>query len=430
MQNDPAHIRNLLINFINNQLSPLELEELFEYIKKDPETYGQLMDEAEIKKLLRTKASEGQGEKFDVSAQVSNRMRERLMSEINSEDNVAEMGIDAAPEYQAPVQTIKPGTNIIRFRRVAAAAIILVLFSGTWIYFNKNKQPTGIARSLPIPPNDIKAPKTNRATITLSGGKSIFLDSAANGQLALQNNVKLIKSAGGTIFYDVSSPIISTALIYNTLTNPRGSKPIAITLTDGTKVWLNAASSLRYPVAFNSNERNVEISGEAYFEVSHNPSKPFVIKKLNNDTKVTVLGTHFNVNAYDDEASIKVTLLEGSVKVSKGNNNTIIKPGQQAIINGLETNISEIKVKSGVDTDEVMAWTTGFFQFDQLDIQSIMRQVARWYDLDITYETQLKSDRFGGRLSKDLPLSDILKSLEANGNGVKFRLEGKKLFVQ
>ncbi len=175
--------------------------------------------------------------------------------------------------------------------------------------------------------------------------------------------------------------------------------------------------------------------GEAYFEVAHNPSMPFTVKKSNSDTKIQVLGTHFNVNAYDDEAYIKVTLLEGSVKVTTKTRNTIIKPGQQAIvkssaINGSEINNSEIKVSSDVDTDEVMAWTTGFFQFNHLDIQSIMRQVARWYDLDIKYETQLKSDRFGGRLSKDLPLSDILKSLEANGNGIKFRLEGKKLYVQ
>jgi len=342
-------------------------------------------------------------------------MRERLMTAINE--------IDAAPAYQAPVHTIRPRTNIIRFRRVAAAAIILFLFSGTWFYFNKNEQQTGIAQSIPIPPTDIKAPQTNRATVTLAGGQKVFLDSAANGQLATQNNIKLIKTAEGKIAYDGSLPVENVALIYNTLTNPKGSRVIDMKLTDGTHVWLNAGSSLTYPVAFSGKERNVEITGEAYFEVAHNAAMPFTVKKLNDDAKVTVLGTHFNVKAYDDESAIQVTLLEGSVKVSRGNNKSLLKPGQQAKIND-----AEIKVSSGVDLEEVMAWKNGKFQFgDASDIATIMRQVSRWYDVDVEYQGNI-SGGIGGSISRDVNASQVFKMLETTGV-VKFKIEGKKVTV-
>ncbi len=312
-----------------------------------------------------------------------------------------------------------PVRRIPIWRRTSvAAAAMLILSMSIYFYFSKKEKPA--LAQIPVH-MDLKAPQANRAMITLAGGRKVFLDSVSKGNLANQGNVSLQKLSDGQIIYSGNT----AEIIFNTLTNPRGSRPVTMTLTDGTKVWLNAGSSLVYPVSFSGHERNVEITGEAYFEVAHNPSMPFTVKKSNSDTKIQVLGTHFNINAYDDESSVKVTLLEGSVKVSSKNKNTIIKPNQQAIMNG-----SEIKVNSDVDTDEVMAWTTGFFQFNQLDLPSIMRQVARWYDLDITYETEVKSDRFGGRLSKDLPLSELLKSLEENGNGVKFRLEGRNLFVR
>jgi transmembrane sensor len=425
MQNDPAHTRNfmnLLTGFIDNRLNPQELEELFELIERDPQSYSRLMDSSEIKDLLRTKAGEIQDEKFDVSAQVGNRMKERLMSAINSQDNVAEIGINAAPAYQTPVHTMRPRTNILRFRRVAVAAAILIISTGTYFYLqNKNEKPNTVAET-PIP-TDIKAPQTNRATITLTSGQKVFLDSAANGQLATQNNVKLIKTAEGKIAYDGSLPVQNATLIYNTLTNPKGSRVIDMKLTDGTHVWLNAGSSLTYPVAFAGKERNVEITGEAYFEVARNAAMPFTVKKLNDDTKIQVLGTHFNVNAYDDENAIKVTLLEGSVRVTNGNNKSLLKPGQQAKIND-----KGIKVSNDVDTEEVMAWKNGKFQFgDASDIATIMRQVSRWYDVDIEYQGNI-SGGIGGSISRDVNASQVFKMLETTGV-VKFKIEGKKVTV-
>lgn len=317
---------------------------------------------------------------------------------------------------------IQPVRRISIWRRASAvAASILILISGTY-FFLHNKTSKPVLAQTPGP-TDIKAPQANRATITLASGQNIFLDSASNGQLALQNNVKLNKTAEGTISYDESSQLKSTALIYNTLTNPRGSRSIAITLTDGTKVWLNAGSSLTYPVAFTGHERNVEITGEAYFEVAHNPAMPFTVKKSNSDTKIQVLGTHFNVNAYDDEASIKVTLLEGSVKVSSGNKNSTIKPGQQARINS-----SEIKVHNDIDTEEVMAWKNGKFQFgDASDIASIMREVARWYDVDVVYQGTI-TGHIGGSIPRDVNASMVFKMLETTGT-VKFKIDGKKVTV-
>ena len=318
---------------------------------------------------------------------------------------------------------IQPVRRIPIWRRASvAAAAILIISITTYLFITNNKPQKPTLAQTPSP-TDIKAPQTNRATITLSTGQNIFLDSAANGQLALQNNVKLIKTAGGTISYDGSSQTKSTALIYNTLTNPKGSRVINVTLNDGSKVWLNAGSSLTYPVAFTGHERNVEITGEAYFEVAHNPAMPFTVKKSNSDTRIQVLGTHFNVNAYDDETSIKVTLLEGSVNISSRNKNAIIKPGQQAKIDN-----SEIKVSNDVDTEEVMAWKNGKFQFgDASDISSIMREVSRWYDVDVVYQGTI-TGHIGGSVPRDVNASQVFKMLETTGT-VKFKIDGKKVTV-
>ncbi|HXS54891.1 MAG TPA: FecR domain-containing protein, partial [Hanamia sp.] len=190
---------------------------------------------------------------------------------------------------------------------------------------------------------------------------------------------------------------------------------------DGSKVWLNAESSLTFPVAFPGEERKVEITGEAYFEVAHDANKKFIVTK--GTTTVQVLGTHFNVNAYDDENSIKVTLLEGSVKVENVNNKVIIKPGEQAQV-GKDNGI---KVVNDLDIQQVIAWQKGLFEFNHADLASIMRQVSRWYDVEVIYDGKITEGKFGGGLSKSLPLSAVLKLMEANG--VKFQLEGKVLKV-
>jgi ferric-dicitrate binding protein FerR (iron transport regulator) len=191
-----------------------------------------------------------------------------------------------------------------------------------------------------------------------------------------------------------------------------------MTLSDGSKVWLNAGSSVRFPVAFTGNERKVSITGEAYFEVAHDARKPFIVKDINRNAEVQVFGTHFNVNAYDDEPTINVTLLEGSVKV----NNTMIKPGQQAQVgNG-------VKVASNVDFDEVMAWKNGRFQFEGAGIEEVMRQVARWYDVEVIYENKPLNQHFRGGISREVEASKLFKMLEMT-EAVHFRIEGKKVYV-
>jgi hypothetical protein len=266
---------------------------------------------------------------------------------------------------------------------------------------------------------DIKPPQSSRATITLANGHKIYLDSTAKGILIRQGNVKLQKLADGEIIYSGSS----TNTEYNTLTNPRGSRPVTMTLTDGTKVWLNAGSSLTYPVAFTGKERKVEITGEAYFEVSRNTSRPFTVKKVQDDASILVLGTHFNVNAYDDEAVMKITLLEGAVKVSKGTNSSLLTPGQQA-----ELKDGSIRLINDADMDEVMAWKNGKFQFgEKTDIETIMRQLARWYDVETEYRGKVNR-HFWGSISRDANVSQVLKMLETTGI-VHFKIEGRKVIV-
>ena len=304
-------------------------------------------------------------------------------------------------------------------RWVAAASIILVAGLSGYFFLNPKKETPG-AVSPAVVANDIKPPVSNKAVITLADGTELSLDSAGNGQLAMQDNVKLLKLANGQIVYKTSDSRTIPALRYNTLSNPRGSGVIYMELADGSHVWLNAGSSIRYPVAFTGNERKIFMTGEAYFEVAHNAAMPF--KVISDKAEVTVLGTHFNVNAYTDEANTKVTLLEGAVKVDGPGAAKILRPGEQAQVT------DKIVVTADADLEEVMAWKTGKFIFgEKADIETIMRQVSRWYDVDIEYQGKVTS-HFGGTISRQVNISEVLKILEATGN-VKYSVQGKKVII-
>ena len=308
--------------------------------------------------------------------------------------------------------------------RIAVAASILIVV-GISSYFLFTDQSAVQNRVVEIEKqSDIKAPETNRAMITLSDGRKIYLDSLGNGMLASQSGTNVIKTADGQIAYQIANGGILQETQYNTLTNPRGSNVIDMTLSDGSRVWLNAGSSVTYPVSFAGNERIVSISGEAYFEIVHNASKPFKVTK--GDLEVAVLGTHFNVNAYEDESEIKVTLLEGLVKVSTNkqpNNSTILKPGQQSIItpNAIPTTLSN------VDIDQVMAWKNGLFTLKGTRMEDLMRQVGRWYGVEVEYTGKVPVRKFGGTISRKVNLSTLLKAL--NEQGVNITLEDKKVIV-
>jgi ferric-dicitrate binding protein FerR (iron transport regulator) len=192
-------------------------------------------------------------------------------------------------------------------------------------------------------------------------------------------------------------------------------------LSDGSKVWLNAASSLRFPASFAGKERKVELLGEAYFEVAKNAAMPFKVKV--NGMEVEVLGTHFNINSYENESTVRTTLLEGSVKINNNNSSSLLKPGQQAQVN----KAGEIKIINNVDVEEAIAWKEGKFQFDRADIHDIMRQLARWYDVDVEYKGSVSS-HFGGTISRDVNLSQVLNMLHLTGE-VKFQIEDRKVIV-
>jgi transmembrane sensor len=242
------------------------------------------------------------------------------------------------------------------------------------------------------------------------------LDSAANGALAQEGPAEVIKEGGQIVYKGAGG---AGSVVYNTMTTPRG-RQYNLMLADGTRVWLNAASSITYPTAFTGSERTVSITGEVYFEVAHRAAMPFTVQK--GDVRVQVLGTHFNVNAYEEEPSLDVTLLEGAVRVVKGGHTSHIRPGQQAQVQG-----DGMKVVSDVDVDEVMAWKNGYFRFGGVGIESLMGQLSRWYDVEIEYKKKV-DDRFYAEIPRDTKLSDALKALELTGQ-VRFGIEGKKIIV-
>lgn len=327
------------------------------------------------------------------------------------------------PTRSKVVEESTPVRSLLTWRSVAvAASIILMVSIGSYLlFFKKHSKPAEVAST--NMPHDVKAPETNRAMITLANGKKILLDSLTSGTLAIQGNVNVSKTTDGQIIYNGSF----TEVVFNTLYNPRGSKVVPLTLSDGTKVWLNNESSIRYPVAFAGNERKVEITGEAYFEVAtlhlHSGKKmPFKVK-INNSTEVEVLGTHFNINAFADEASINTTLLEGSVRVTANKNIQLLIPGQQ-----VQVNANAIRLIKDADVAQAVAWKNGLFSFTDANLPTVMRQLARWYGLEVQYEGAIPEREFNGKIGKTLTLDQALRVLAKTN--VKYRIEsGNKITI-
>jgi transmembrane sensor len=306
-----------------------------------------------------------------------------------------------------------------------AAASLFILAIGTKFtgIFSKNEVQKQAAKY-----HADLLPGGNKAVLTLANGTKIILDDTKRGEIARQQSVSIDNIKSGEIVYkpdevfkNAGVPVAVNLLAFNTIETPRGGL-FEVVLPDGTKVWLNAASSLKYPTSFAGNERHVELTGEAYFEVAKNAAKPFFVKTK--DQTVEVLGTHFNINSYADEKAIKTTLLEGSVKVSNGVNRQTIKlsPGQQSV------NITGgITVLPDADTDEAIAWKNGKFIFHNTDLQTIMRQLGRWYDVDVEYEGAIASKHYMGRISRNVPVSQIFEILKTSG--INFTINGRKIIV-
>jgi len=299
----------------------------------------------------------------------------------------------------------------------AAAILIFVLAGVLFFYHRHNRQPVQITQNKPFK-TDI-APGGNKAVLTLANGSKLILNNAKNGNISTQAGARIVKQ-DSLISYKAMAAN-STEVSYNTITIPKGGQ-YQLILADGTKVWLNAASSLKFPTAFTGKNRTVELTGEAYFEVAKNKDKPFNVKTTTQT--VQVLGTHFNINTYSNEANVRTTLLEGSVKVYSANASVMISPGQQAVL----ANTGTFEVKHDVDIDEIVAWKNGIFQFNEADIQTVMRQISRWYDIDVEYKGKIPADLYRGKISRNVNVSQVLKILELSG--INFTIEGRKIIVR
>jgi len=385
MPHDPSRITYLLQRYTSKTCSREELEELFAYISEaaNDETLHSFMENA-----------------------YQHIMPGAELPEIDRDtvyDNIIQ---------QQPARSRK----LFTFRRVAAAAVLLLLAGSAFWWVgqrNKVRENKMIAGQLET---DV-APGSNKAILTLADGSTVTLDSAGN-QVITRGNTNITQQNGQLLY---TAPQSTAAIQYNKLSTPRGGQ-FRITLPDGTKVWLNSASSLKYPTAFAGSERVVMLEGQGYFEVARNAAQPF--KVMVNEMEVQVLGTHFDVMAYKDENTVNTTLLEGVVQVKEGAGLKLLKPGQQAVLNNQSGTISVQEA----DVKKIIAWKNGLFVFNNMALPAILREVARWYDVEIVYEVTPSPELYGGGIGRGLHLSNVLGLLEASGYN-HFRIDGRKVIV-
>jgi ferric-dicitrate binding protein FerR (iron transport regulator) len=400
----------LLNKYLNNACTPAEVDQLMELLGEDsyaPETQL-LLQQAFLHQLEPTGYSDDEA------------LRERLEQRLNS--IMQQTGLE------------QPRRRKVRMLTWVMAAAVLVLLAGGSAWFFLLKEKTVTIVSQPVVTNNDVLPGGDKAILTLADGSKVILDSAGNGLLAQQGSAQVMKTANGQLAYINKG---TGTVVYNTMSTPRGGQ-YQLTLPDGSKVWLNAASSIHYPTAFTGNERRVAVTGEAYFEVTKHAAMPFVVE-VNNKARVEVLGTHFNINAYDDEPVISTTLLEGKVKFVNGGSSMVngqkdkqpsvtLQPGQQAQLPTAAAANDNIIVKNAVDIEQVMAWKNQLFRFDDAELPVVMRQLARWYDVEIVYDKKaVLSETFAGEMQRSLRLSQVLKGLE--GMNVHFKIEGHRLKV-
>lgn len=331
-----------------------------------------------------------------------------------------------SPELQAA----KSKSRGPLWKKISIAASFLIISAAIgWFYLGRQGTETEQFAEINIK-NDID-PGNNKAVLILDDGSHISLDDAANGFVASQGNISITKTDEGQIVYKKNESNFKAAtnrIAANTIKTPRGGR-YQIRLPDGSMVWLNSASSLSYPTSFRGSERRVKLIGEAYFEIAKNERIPFRVES--NNQVVEVLGTHFNINSYEDEDYTKTTLLEGSVRVilnlpdSSSPNMKLLKPGEQSLISSSQP---KIRVEN-TDTEKAVAWKNGYFKFKNTPIKDIMREIERWYDVELVYDGKIPSDEFTGYVSNNVKISSVLKILEQSG-GIKFTVRGRKLKIK
>lgn len=391
MPQNQSHIQMLFQRFSDHQASPEEVKELFRLVAQegnDHEFIALLELEMEMSELVNVE---------------DQKRRDQVLSKIKEVIGVIE-GEPAVPAKKS------------NFRWLAIAASVMLVMGAAVFFFRSGQTDNNQGKLV----NDL-APGKVGATLTLANGRKIRLSEAGNGEIAKEAGISVTKTADGQLVYQIKEEVAQTDKI-NTLSTAKGETYI-LTLPDQSKVWMNAASSLTYSATLmGRGVRRVKLVGEAYFEIAKDKAHPFIVESKGQ--QVQVLGTHFNVNAYEDEPATMTTLLEGSVKVTSGTNKEILKPGEQSKL----SSSGSISIQQ-VDVDNAVAWKKGYFQFENENLESIMRKVARWYDVEVIYQdSNLKKLAFMGTVSKYKNVSQILKTLQMT-NELDFRIEGKRILI-
>jgi hypothetical protein len=387
-----SRLEYLFKGYVRHSLSQIEEAELMELL-------GRSQNEKEIHRLI-DKLIEGTEPGISMPDQVAAAMVKNIMRRGNV------------------VSFSRHRNSVNRWMRYAAAAVLILCISGG-TYSLLTQANTHQLAGVPSEDTTPIRPGGNHAILTMSGGKIFVLDSVHNGYLQ-QGNFSIKKQNGVLVFNKGAMPATET---YSTLSTPRGGQ-YKVILSDGSAVWLNASSTLQFPSVFAGNKREVELTGEACFEVAQDHTKPFYVKV--GDMQIEVLGTSFNVNAYADGGAVKTSLLEGSIKIEKGGVSGLLKPGEQGV---MEKDGDEISLKKKpVDVDEVVAWKNGLFQFNGAGIKTIMQEISRWYDVEIVYSGKVPDRSFEGKISREAQLTEVLKILELSD--VKFHVEGRKIIVE
>jgi transmembrane sensor len=406
MQTTKQYYQNLLQRYLSDDLDEADTKELFDFIAGHPEQASEILRYNNSKAFEEKLNSEN-----NIPKSISERMYERLLNEIRKPNIVKQV----ASNSQLQIRKVP----FLRLHAWSAAAVVFLLF-GSIIYFlfQPPRQLSRIATVQTVKKgvNDAM-PGKDGAILTLSDGTQIVLDSLGNGIIAKQGKTAVMLK-DGRLMYDQTDKRLRQIgdIAYNTMTTPKG-RQYQLVLSDGTRIWLNAASSVKYPTVFTGTERQVEVTGEVYFEVAKNAKMPFKVN-IGHSAEVEVLGTHFNINAYANEANIKTTLLEGSVKIKANNQIKMLEPGQQVQVNRTAGSMNLVR---DVEVAKVVAWKNGAFSFSNADLPAVMRELERWYNVNVTYAGAVPTGRFSGEIGRGLALSEVLKLLTETR--IRYRIE-------
>ncbi|MFT3948021.1 MAG: FecR domain-containing protein [Agriterribacter sp.] len=397
---DKSRFHLLISKYLNGTLAPDEFEQLKNMMSDH--AYQVLFEES-VEAMLRKNTERDETPPGDVKNKIFHALANKIYP------------VTQVQNHNRNIPRVFTFKKIIRF----SIAACLVIAIGTFYYLYRSAPASGKENKIAGQSLPRIQPGSNKATLTLGDGSTVVLGNDVSGEIASQGAVKIIQLDTGRLSY--SGIAGESEVQYNTITTPRGGQ-YQVILPDGSTVWLNAASSLRFPTRFKGALREVELTGQAFFDISHNKKHPFIVKV--SDMQVEVLGTQFDVMAYAEEAALNTTLVEGSVKLKTSGHPVMLTPGQQ----GSRLNAEKIMEVKPVNVNEVIAWKDGRFYFEGTSVQSIMRQLQRWYDVDIEYGDKVKGIQLSGIVSRKEQIQDLLEALEATGD-VHFKIKGRTVIV-